>query len=197
MNFPPRTQKNKIIDTVLACMRSAITKDKVVYVSTPITSGKRYLKYKMSKSKNYIGKQHDRELKRAVITPNIKHARKKINEISGKLHQIQIINPTAIEVNEWTQEDYACFWKGVINNFVDQIVFLNEWQYSNGCSFEFFTAVEKRIPVFSENLEPLSKAEGIGMISDAIQEIKCTGGNTDFLENLLQVLRQNYSMESV
>ena len=66
---------------------------------------------------------------------------------------------------------------------------INDWQYSNGCVYEFWVAKKNEIPTLNEDKHPLSLTAGIEMIEEAIVQVKQRGGNTIFFEEILNDLK--------
>ena len=56
----------------------------------------------------------------------------------------------------------------VIERYADTVVFLNGWEYSEGCGDEFLTAVQSGANALDENLAPLQSAAGRRAIEQAL-----------------------------
>lgn len=132
------------------------------YVSMPITGGKRAL--------DYHRKNTDRGLKFniEVITPNVEAGRNVVASARGIFHTV--INPGAIYIPSWGQPEYLSFWNMVLRKYVHTVMFVDGWQYSPGCVFEFGVAIENGLQLRDENDNLITVAEGVTLIEKAIAE---------------------------
>jgi hypothetical protein len=72
-----------------------------------------------------------------------------------------VIDPSRLaDVPGWEQADYHAFWTKVIDQHADKVIFLDGWQYSDGCTIEFAKAVQLGLPRLTEYLMPLNVAAG-------------------------------------
>jgi hypothetical protein len=60
----------------------------------------------------------------------------------------------------------------VIEYYITTAFFINDWQYSNGCVYEFWVAQKKGIPTFSETQQPLNLKTGVNLINEAIPRLQ-------------------------
>ena len=127
-------------------------------------------------------------LQQFVIDPNLSEAAKLSRTLrtdsSGTL-----IDPTAFPAIEgWTQDDFRYVWSRVIERFVQTVVFIDGWEFSNGCSLEFLAARRHDVRTVNQNLVSITLSEGISAIEDAVSEARSTAGSTEFLEAVLAEL---------
>lgn len=164
------------IDNIIELFNSLMSGKDNAYVSVPITTGHRFLGWyrqagcKLDPASQAYKEAHDRQ----VIKPNKEEAKKKI---AGLRHRCQtaypvLIDPSAFDWPEWNQDDYRYFWGRVIERYVKTVIFLDGWQYSNGCAFEFLMAVLTGTETFNERLAVIDPQAGLDMISGAIQEMR-------------------------
>jgi len=168
---------------------SSVEDRNAIYVATAVTTGARFLRWYASsgreldpKSEDYV-KQHLRE----VVEPNSKHAGQRISEIRKATTRV-VIEPTSFERKGWTQELYRFFWGMIIEQFAEAVVFLDDWQYSEGCAWEFLTACRSGARLLTENLQNLDRETGTCLIRDAMQVLKEHAIQTGFLESVLDDL---------
>lgn len=79
------------------------------------------------------------------------------------------ISPAALFVPEWGQHDYLSFWETLIKTRISEVWFNENWQYSNGCTFEFMAAKAAGLPTFDPVGGIISSAEGQTTIFRAIE----------------------------
>lgn len=173
---------------LLNVLTSVIENHTGVYVSTPITSGQRFADWSSSRAMEFDLSHPEtyREFLREVLEPNSEHARTVIKELRTRFNK-PLIDPTALkDIEGWIQDDYRYFWAKVIEQYAGTVVFLNGWQYSNGCAYEFLIAnqVSPRPLILKETLESLTLDEGTRLVKAAVIEFRNSRSPVDFLEQL-------------
>jgi hypothetical protein len=107
-----------------------------VYVSGPITTGPRFVKWYLASGRNISNTRKYRELhKLNVIQPNVNDLKEAANNLRKKLRD-PVLNPGSIQIERWSQKDYNELWRKVIERFIKLVVLLPGWQYSVGSSYE-------------------------------------------------------------
>jgi len=138
-----------------------------IYLSTPMTSGRRYL-----------GQTADRSAE--LFALNCQHARQVAQSLRMSNESVVVIDPTWLEqVPGWNQSDYHSLWSQVIERYARRIIFINDWQYSVGCSIEFAVATRLQLPRIDQNSSPISRSVGRKLISRAAAEIRSHNGDSD------------------
>lgn len=182
------------INLMLEVYKSVLDADNVLYCSAPITSGKRYIEWLEYIKKNFVdidsADEGDRELHfKEVIEPNRARAQQLIQKLRKETGHV-VVDPTAIlSIPGWTQHDWRSFWRQVIEKYVTIAFYVDGWQYSNGCAYEFWVAQKKRIPTLDESGSPLSLAVGIDLVEEAIIVMRQRGGSTAFIEEMLEKMK--------
>src|SRR5258705_4344875 len=139
-----KVTRRELLDQV-ALFVAVLGSRRVTYCSAPITSGKRFQQW-LSR----LGKRHD-DLDGFASSLRSRHA----NEVMGpNMNQAQavirrlrargeiVIDPTAVGPRRrWQQRDWRFFWKEVIQRYARRVVFVDGWEYSSGCVYEYLTAV--------------------------------------------------------
>lgn len=200
-NFPPRTTQEREIDSLLNVLGSVIVDHSGVYVSTPITSGRRFADWSNGRDLD-VDLSHPetyQEFRREVLEPNSRHARKIINKLRN-LFPKALMDPTALkDIDGWVQDDYRVLWAKVIEQYAGTVVFLDGWQYSNGCAYEFLVGngMPHRPSILKETLEPLTLEEGIRLIKAAVIDLNRSRLATDFLQQVLNQLNKLHAPEEV
>lgn len=161
-----------------------------IYVSGPITTGRRFLTF-MQRHAAAVGTPRYAELfDEEVLRPNIVAQQKLISAVSDRLRPREVvIDPTVLPVlPNWKQSDYHSLWAIVIQRWARRVVFANDWQYSSGCTWEFVIAQRCEIQVVDAEDRPIKTGKAIDLISAAVRDIQAANGNTVFLERTLQEL---------
>lgn len=143
-------------EAMLAALRTVLVDREAVYVSSPITTGPRYLRWLQRTG----GSSVDREsiqFKEHVVAPNLATASRVIRQARDSYFPGRpVIDPTALgDRPDWEQHRYHSFWLSVIREFVGTVLFIDGWEYSTGCTLEYIEAVSADIPLLTESLEPL------------------------------------------
>jgi hypothetical protein len=199
--FPPQTSHEREIESLLNVLGSVVVDHSGVYVSTPITSGRRLANWSGGRDVD-VDLSHPetyQEFLREVLRPNSEHARKIVKKLRSSFPKA-LIDPTALkDIEGWVQDDYRVLWAKVIEQYADTAVFLDGWQYSNGCAYEFFVAnrLDPQPSILSETLEPLTLDEGTRLVQSAICELQTSKLPTEFLQQVLNELTRLQSPEKV
>ncbi len=162
---------------LLELLDGVIEDRQAIYISVPITTGKRFLEWRrgpgarLAPSDEHYSKEHETH----VIEPNQAYVRPLIQSVRNHLRREGregvVIDPTTLQVSSWTQADYHNFWTTVIARRVSTVVFMNGWEYSSGCVKEFLAAVRAGAELLQEDLRPLDLIEGERLVRNAISAL--------------------------
>lgn len=182
---------------ILYILDTIIDKNKVLYVSTPITTGERYIDWYTNIGREITDSEEQKRSKQSlVIEPNIKNSCASISRIR-RLTKKAVIDPTVLEdcSLNWEQGQYYEFWTHIIRKFADEIVFLDGWEYSLGCCHELITAAHKGISMFTQNLQPMTIFDAIAKVQYSICRYReynmAEASNLQILLQELKELSQN------
>ncbi|MGE5829560.1 MAG: hypothetical protein ACM30G_14550 [Micromonosporaceae bacterium] len=158
-----------------------------IYLSSPITTGRNHIDRLVERSVSGRPVQpSDRE---GVITANKQRARTVANAVRAQRHET-VIDPTAlIDVPDWKQNDYHELWVAVIEQYAKMILFVDDWQYSVGCTTEFRAALRLGLPLVDQRFEPLTYREGVRLLEAAVAEVDDAPGSGHLLRNELAAIR--------
>jgi len=192
VNFPPETNREHEIESLLNLLGSVIVDRAAVYVSTPITSGRRFVDWSRRRhlEPDLSHAATHQEFVREVLEPNNEHARTIIKQLRSMFPRA-LIDPTALkDIEGWVQDDYRSLWAKVIEQYADTVVFLDGWHYSNGCAYEFLIANSLEPPpsILTETLARLKLEEGIHLVKSAIMELQISKLDTAFLQQVVNQL---------
>ncbi|MGH9957030.1 MAG: hypothetical protein ACREBC_07855 [Pyrinomonadaceae bacterium] len=198
-SFPPSTTHTREVEALLNILASVIVDRTAVYVSVPITSGRRLADWLTSRNLEFDPSHPETyaEFQREVLSPNYEHAQKTIGGLRKQFAAV-VVDPTALkDIDGWVQDDYRYLWGRVIELYTRTVVFIDGWQYSNGCSYEFLVSQEcsdgERRFVLNEQLEPLTLKTGLSLIQSAIAELRQANIPTEFLEQVAAQLARTAS----
>jgi len=179
---------------LLQTYESVVRPRSAIYCSAPITSGRRYLQWLTSQQGRQVIddlSEADKRLhQQQVIEPNKSHAR----EVADRLRQRTnkpVIDPTVVgPIDRWRQADWIAFWEDVIARFAFEIALVDGWEYSYGCTHEFWFAHSRGLTNRDEAGNPLTPAEGVRRIQAAIAELKQARADTSKLDRVVELLRR-------
>ena len=159
-------------------------------MSSPITTGKRYVAWrrKSDADSDLTSPEYARAHFEYVIAPNSKAAAKIVREIRQASSSIVIDPASFIGPPEWTQDDFRDLWARVLGTYVGKVVFVEGWQYSNGCAYEYLIAVQKGIAAVDTQEASIPLNIAIPMLRAAISELNESGIDTGFLETVTNQL---------
>lgn len=140
---------------------------RAVYVSSPITTGHALLDWHAS---GQVGNYRDR-----VIGTNIARARAVVRLVRSKFEQ-PVIDPTSLpDVPDWVQVDYHAFWVGVIERFVQTIVFVDGWESSTGAVIEYAAGKRLGLTLLDQHLEPIAHDAAISRVESTMRALENLG----------------------
>lgn len=164
----PAEDTQKIILSMADCFVSG---RKAIYCSSELTTG---LRLYTAVLENGLTDRHQLKdklgadwLRDHVFAVNEKAA----NEFAERIEDRQgrtTISPACLFVPEWGQHDYLSFWETLIKTRISEVWFNENWQYSNGCTFEYMAAYQAGIPTFDQGGNPLEPAQALDLIQQAI-----------------------------
>jgi hypothetical protein len=169
-----------------------------IYCSSELTSGWNLFAAMhangVKSRKELEAKLGDDWVRKQVLDVNSKSA----NDFATRVRDRQtdgtpVITPAPLDVPGWGQPEYLAFWEELLRTRVETVRFNINWEYSNGCTFEFAVASGTGVETLDSNEKALSTPTGIACVRAAIDKIK--GMNKDFdtssLERNLERMRSS------
>lgn len=188
--FPPQSNRQTEIEAILSVFASILEGRSTYYVSTPMTTGKGSVESWRAVAPVGPVPEASHEPPRHMIHCNHTYVQELVQELRRSLAS-PVINPTAIaDLPGWTQSDYRVLSARIIERYVHTVIFVDGWQYSLGCSYEFLVARQTGAKTVTQSLEAISIAEGIRLIREATNELQQMGKSTSFLEAVTQELER-------
>ena len=110
--FPPMLSRPQELQAMLRVLASAVPDRSGVYVSTPITTGRRFIEWYLQSGLDLgPGTQvYVSEHRRLVIEQNLAHAAEAVRRIRVSVSRV-VLDPTAVELIDWQQADYHASWR--------------------------------------------------------------------------------------
>ncbi len=190
VTFPPRSSHLEQVELLLALFNTVVGGRDAVYVSAPVTSGKRYATWRSRLAPQIAETDpaYRRLHRESVVIPNREEVRSLVENLRRTRSEV-VIDPTSFEeVPGWTQNDYRYFWGRTIETFAQTVIFVDGWEYSDGCSYEFFVARRSGARTMKQEGTELGLAEAIELITAAADHARDLLVSADFRESVRQEL---------
>lgn len=154
--------------------------EKAVYASSELTTGPRLYRllreHGLQDAAVLRQKLGEAEYQRLVWDPNAAEADAFARDLRERLPgRPLVVTPAPFLAPGWSQEEYLAFWESLIRTRFQALFLSDDWEYSNGCTFELAVAWDAGLPTFDAAGRPLSREEGMAKISRAIAELEAEG----------------------
>ena len=208
MNFYNKSEREftrlhqEEIDMVFSGIDCVLNDERAIYCSSELTTGARlYEAFREHKVKSRD--ELKEKLGKAWFGANIFEANVKLGKefaqcVRNRLtDKTIVITPGPFAAPTWSQPEYLFFWEMLLRTRIQTGCFNRNWQFSNGCTFEFAVTLDAGLPTLDHNGDPLELEEGIRLIESAIQELETDGFDTSALRENLERLHAIRSKVSV
>jgi len=178
------------IDMVFSGIDCVLNDEKAIYCSSELTSGAR-LYDALRKNEVKTAAELKRKLGKAWWSKNIFDANVKLGKefaqcVRDSLNdKTMVITPGPFFARDWSQPEYLFFWETLLRTRIGSAWFASNWQFSNGCTFEFAVSCDAKIPTFDYDGKPLELDKGVQLIELAIERLEKDGFD-------ISKLAQNY-----
>jgi len=162
----------------------------VIYCSSELTSGhtlrKALIEHHLKTEPELKQQMGSEWFVKNIWEPNVKAAVDFAETVRSKApDKTLVITPAPFNAPGWSQHEYLAFWETLLRTRVRSAWFNRNWQYSNGCVFEFVVAQDAGLPTFDYEGKILDRETGISQIENAIKQLDGEGFDTKPLrENL-------------
>jgi hypothetical protein len=197
-NFPPRSAHNSQIDVLLTFLQGFIPECNAVYVSSPITSGRRYIEWikQHPENRNFSGDNQNPEFIASVIEKNREHAKSVVQKMRTLFFHQVVIDPTAVpDLSGWSQDDYRYAWGRIIEQYAALLVLSDDWQFSSGCIYEYLIGKRTGIKVLDEEQREITLERGLQLIREAINLMESHNLSITFHESICSELARRKTAE--
>jgi hypothetical protein len=178
------------LEMSFSAMDCLLNGEKALYASTELTTGVR-----LYNAMRESGVRTVAELKQIkgkdwyaanIWDANLKAGSEFASRVRANLDgKFMVITPGPFSAPGWTQPEYLAFWEQLVRTRISSAWFNLNWQYSNGCTFEFAVAVDAGVPVYDNEGRALDTRQGTQLIDAAIQSLAKDGFDVSKLrENL-------------
>jgi len=189
--FPPQTSRCYEMHQYLGLLATVIPDRAAVYVSGPVTTGKRYWQWNKALAGPHLvpgSADYQTTHVHEVMTPNQLVLRQLVNRLRRRDSQL-VIDPTGLALPDWTQDDYRVFWAMVIERFAHEVVFADSWEYSNGSAYEFLVVHRAGIAAMTARKQPLTLKRAVSLLKRSVHQLRGHGASTQFLTRILAELQ--------
>lgn len=174
---------------LLEALGSVTERRAAIYVSSPLTTGVRAFEWHRRCTQASGDGQTD-TFQSDVIEPNREEAARFARQLRATSNKV-VIDPTAMgDLEGWTQSDYRFFWGRVIEEYCNEVVLRDGWQFSSGCSYEYLVGWETGATLLREDMTPLTKTDAKQLLATAIVETEAHGTSADFLRAVMGALAE-------
>jgi hypothetical protein len=182
------------VEMVFSAIDCALNRELAIYCSSELTSGLR-LFAELGKHKLKTAAELKKQMGQAWFDANIFAVNAEAaNEFakfvrSSVSDNTMVITPAPFTAPGWSQPEYLAFWETLIRTRIESVWFNREWQFSNGCTFEYAVALDAELPTFNHDGKALDREAGMAAIESAIDRLKAEGFDTAKLQENLEKLR--------
>ena len=186
--YPPTSSQDMTKEKSLYAW---LAKKSCMYMSSPMTSGALYLEFESEGPAT----QSDKTL---IWNVNQANAALLFRKVTRKYPLSDLISPFHFQEQSdsrenWTGDDYLVFWADILINKVHTIYFVDNWEYSCGCAYEFLIAMKNGIGTRSSQYREITLQQGIGLIHSALQDYGDNGVCHCFLTEVYkELLRMDF-----
>jgi hypothetical protein len=147
----------EVADLLLEAFQAAGADDGLIYVSVPITSGRRELTLmaQLSCTRDELRTEHRQRWLEEVVRPNESEAITYAARVRALFPQQLVVEPARLHVSAWSQADYGAFWETLIRKFALRLVATPDWAFSSGARQEVAVALEIGLPILDIQGQPL------------------------------------------
>jgi hypothetical protein len=168
------------VEISFSAIDCALNAKKAIYASTELTTGLRL--YETMRECGVVTVKELQQIKgKDWYTANIWDANlKAASEFASRVRinldgNPIVITPGPFSAPGWTQPEYLAFWEQLIRTRISSAWFNLNWQYSNGCTFEYAVAMDAGVPTFDHEGRALDLRQGAQLVETAIQWLAKNG----------------------
>ncbi|HYJ06952.1 MAG TPA: hypothetical protein VEX43_17610 [Chthoniobacterales bacterium] len=199
MNFYNKSEREftrphqEEIDMVFSGIDCVLNDERAIYCSCELTTGARLYaalrEHKVKTAPELKEKLGKEWFSAKIFDANVKLGKEFAQCVRNRLtDKTLVITPGPFMAPTWTQPEYLFFWETLLRTRIKAGCFNRNWQFSNGCTFEFTVAVDEGLPTLDHNGEPLDLESGIQLIETATRELESDGFDTSTLRQNLERL---------
>lgn len=184
------------MDMVFSGIDCVLNDERAIYCSSELTTGARLydaLRENKLKTAAELKEKLGREwFGTNIFAANVKLAKEFAQCVrNGLTDKTIVITPGPFEAparENWSQGEYLFFWETLLRSRIKAACFNRNWQFSNGCAFEYAVAQDAGLPTLDHNSKPLELDEGVELIQSAIRRLDSDGFDVSGLRKSLEYL---------
>ena len=180
-------------EMLLSLLNCVILDREAIYASSEFTTGRRFYdlcrQYNVKTAGDLKRQLADKYLDR-LLTANKDEGIRFARKLRDLGHSI-VLTPNPFHADplnlkrNWSQNEYLDFWNLVISRKCNAVYFNEGWQFSNGCTFEYFAGLKAGVQLFDHCGAPLELTAAISMIAAAIERLESDGFSVPKLREVL------------
>src|SRR5664280_663146 len=183
------------VDMVFSGIDCVMNSEPAIYCSSELTTGLRlyeaFRKYNVKSVLELKEQAGESWVETNVSDVNIKSANEFASSLRhGLIERTSVITPAPFLAPGWSQPEYLAFWETLIRTRVRAVWFNRNWQFSNGCTFEFLVARDAGVSTFDSSGHDLDLRAGIELVETATQQLESSGFDTIKLRENLRFLHK-------
>lgn len=129
-----RTPQANTVHNIMRVLRSIHFPDGLVYISTPITSGK-------------VSHERDKQT-REMIYQNYSRGWKFFERLKKRMKEPILFPADLVPIHqEWEQDHFMALWLSIISEKTTKVAMNNFWEYANGSVEEFVHIMQLRLGI--------------------------------------------------
>jgi hypothetical protein len=181
------------VEMTFSAIDCVLNREQGIYCSAELTTGWRLYEalreHKLKTAAELKQKMGEAWFTANIWDINVKSARDFAESVRSTLNDgTMVITPAPFSAPGWTQPEYLAFWETLLRTRIRSVWLNRNWQFSNGCTFEFAVAQDAGLPTFDQEGDTVDRSEGIELMSVAIRTLETEGFDTSKLrENLKRV----------
>jgi len=191
------------VEMAFSAIDCVLCGERAIYGSTELTTGRRLYdvlrEFGLPTAAALKEKQGRDAFTTRVWNPNCSAALRFAEEIRRSCQsRTLVITPAPFTAPGWTQPEYLAFWETLLRTRIQQVWLNRNWQFSNGCTFEFAVAVDAGLPTADHDGHALSVDRAIDLMTGAIATLKSENFDTSSLEvNLERITNRRKTATAV
>jgi len=174
----PRTFAQELA-TALSGLDCVLNGEKALYASAELTTGRRLYQllreHGLGSTAALKAALGEEEYRRRVWEPNLAEALALARSLRQRFPGELVVTPAPYLIEGWTQPEYLTLWETVLRTRIKALYLSDDWEYSNGCAFEFSVAVDAGLPTFDAAGRSLPHQDGQARIAAAARNLESEG----------------------
>lgn len=175
---------------LLQAFDAAGARGRLVYLSVPITSGRREIAIlrRLGLAQEQFRRRHPDRWRSEVIEPNEEAALEHAERLRHALGNPLVVDPSRMVVAGWEQDDYNTFWTRLLAHYAVRLVAAPDWEYSRGARGEVAHAIALGLPVVDAEGATMKRADVDQLDSDARRKLLSDGWSVAAIGDYLPAL---------